>query len=48
MDRGSIAEDDNSVIDVSGQRKLYDWVQKDQGNTVLMSGIQTVGSKHWE
>lgn len=34
--------------DVSGLRKVYDWVKEDGGKTVLMSGIQTVGGKHWE
>ncbi|KAI9637553.1 S-adenosyl-L-methionine-dependent methyltransferase [Dioszegia hungarica] len=34
--------------DVSGLRKVYDWVKEDGGKTVLMSGIQTVGGKHWD
>ncbi|OCF43993.1 hypothetical protein I317_02099 [Kwoniella heveanensis CBS 569] len=38
----------NEDINVSGLRKLYDWVEKDQGKTVLMSAIQTVGGKSWE
>ncbi|WRT68557.1 uncharacterized protein IL334_005534 [Kwoniella shivajii] len=33
---------------VEGLRKLYDWIEKDKGETVLSTGIQTVGSKQWD
>ncbi|RXK35065.1 hypothetical protein M231_07685 [Tremella mesenterica] len=46
--RISRSENDNPRIDVSGLRALYDWVEKDAGRTVLMSGIQTVSEKFWE
>lgn len=35
-------------IDVTGLRRLYDWIEEDQGKTVLASGMQTVGAKSWE
>jgi hypothetical protein len=41
-------ENDQPDIDVTGLRKVYDWVEQDAGKTVLMSGIQTVGAKAWE
>lgn len=41
-------ENDEPDIDVTGLRKVYDWVEQDAGKTVLMSGIQTVGAKAWE
>ena len=31
-----------------GLRRLYDWIEKDAGKTVIASGIQTVGAKFWE
>ncbi|KAK6910817.1 hypothetical protein I203_104850 [Kwoniella mangroviensis CBS 8507] len=34
--------------EVQGLRALYDWIEQDDGKTVLSSGIQTVGSKGWE
>ncbi|WWC93432.1 hypothetical protein V866_000266 [Kwoniella sp. B9012] len=34
--------------DVQGLRALYDWIEQDNGKTVLSSGVQTVGSKGWE
>lgn len=43
-----LAESDHPEVDVKGVRALYDWLQKDGGKTVLATGIQTVGSKHWE
>jgi hypothetical protein len=43
-----VEENDNPDIDVVGLRKLYNWVEEDGGKSVLMSGIQTVGSKVWE
>ncbi|WVQ95099.1 hypothetical protein IAU59_002193 [Kwoniella sp. CBS 9459] len=44
-----ILENNNDeTTNVSGLRKLYDWVEEDQGKTVLMSAIQTVGGKSWE
>ena len=48
--RGRITESDPGAtdVDVTGLRKLYDWVQQDKGKTVMMSGIQTVGAKFWE
>ncbi|WVR09463.1 hypothetical protein IAU60_006530 [Kwoniella sp. DSM 27419] len=46
--RISLEQNDRPDIDVAGLRKMYDWVERDQGRTVLMSGIQTVGSKVWE
>ncbi|ORY35817.1 S-adenosyl-L-methionine-dependent methyltransferase [Naematelia encephala] len=46
--RIALEENDNPSIDVTGLRKLYDWVEQDQGKTVLMSGIQTVGHKFWD
>jgi hypothetical protein len=39
---------DEPELNVVGLRKLYDWVEKDNGKTVLMTCIQTVGSKSWE
>lgn len=27
---------------------MYDWVKQDNGKTVVMSGVQTVGAKSWE
>lgn len=42
------AENDDPNTDVEGLRKMYDWVQQDQGKTVVMSGVQTVGAKSWE
>lgn len=42
------AENDDPAIDVVGLRKMYDWVKQDNGKTVIMSGIQTVGAKSWE
>ncbi len=48
MERIAVEQNDDPSIDVKGLRRLYDWVEKDQGKTVLMSGIQTVGSKFWE
>jgi predicted O-methyltransferase YrrM len=35
-------------LDVTGLRKFYDWIEQDRGETVLASGIQTVGAKVWE
>ncbi|WWD19203.1 hypothetical protein CI109_103661 [Kwoniella shandongensis] len=48
--RGRIALEvnDEPSVDVTGLRKLYDWVEQDGGKTVLMSAIQTVGAKYWE
>ncbi|WVQ80048.1 hypothetical protein IAT38_002149 [Cryptococcus sp. DSM 104549] len=46
--RIALDENDDPAIDVTGLRKLYDWVEKDNGKTVLMSVIQTVGDKVWE
>ena len=48
--RGRITESDPGAtdVDVTGLRKLYDWVEQDKGKTVMMSGIQTVGAKFWE
>lgn len=43
-----VARDCDDDVNVSGMRKLYDWVKRDEGKTVLMTGIQTVGSKVWE
>jgi hypothetical protein len=50
LTRSRIAQEanDNPSIDVVGLRKMYDWVEKDAGKTVLMTGIQTVGEKSWE
>jgi hypothetical protein len=39
-------KDDNPGC--AGFRKVYDWVKEDDGRTVLMSVIQTVGAKAWE
>ena len=41
-------ENDGPGIDVSGLRRMYDWVERDKGRSVTMTGIQTVGSKVWE
>ncbi|KAK8854656.1 hypothetical protein IAR55_003395 [Kwoniella newhampshirensis] len=48
--RGRIALEvnDEPSVDVTGLRKLYDWVEQDAGKNVLMSTIQTVGAKWWE
>lgn len=48
--KGRIVQEENDEPDlnVEGLRKLFDWVEKDAGKTVLVSGIQTVGSKFWE
>ncbi|WVQ68412.1 uncharacterized protein L199_006620 [Kwoniella botswanensis] len=48
--RGKIHPDSvaDSSKDVQGLRALYDWIEQDNGKTVLSSGIQTVGSKGWE
>lgn len=47
---GRIAREpvEGDPIDVKGLRRLYDWIEQDQGKTVLASGIQTVGAKVWE
>jgi len=42
------AENETPAIDVTGLRKLFDWVEQDAGKTLLMSGIQTVGAKNWD
>ncbi|KAK4688497.1 caffeoyl-CoA O-methyltransferase, partial [Tremellales sp. Uapishka_1] len=41
-------ENDKPEIDVVGLRKMYDWIQKDDGKTVLSTAIQTVGEKTWD
>nr|XP_019011611.1 uncharacterized protein I206_03713 [Kwoniella pini CBS 10737]OCF50392.1 hypothetical protein I206_03713 [Kwoniella pini CBS 10737] len=48
--RGKIlpSSKDDPTIDVEGLRDLYDWIENDNGKTVLTSGIQTVGEKSWE
>lgn len=40
--------DGQGDFNVDGLRRMYDWVQQDAGKTVIMSGIQTVGTKFWE
>ena len=48
-DDSRVASDDAQANpDCAGFRKVYDWVEKDDGRTVLMSAIQTVGAKSWE
>ncbi|ORX38389.1 O-methyltransferase-domain-containing protein [Kockovaella imperatae] len=42
--RSNTHEDAN----IAGLRKFYDWAEKDNGKTVLLSGTQTVGAKHWD
>lgn len=46
----SIAVPDGTKVDpdCTGLRKMYDWIEKDAGKTVLASAIQTVGDKSWE
>lgn len=34
--------------DTVGLRKIFDWIEKDKGKTVLASALQTVGEKSWE
>lgn len=34
--------------DTAGLRKIFDWIEKDKGKTVIASTIQTVGGKSWE
>jgi hypothetical protein len=34
--------------DTLGLRKIFDWIEKDNGETVVASAIQTVGQKSWE
>lgn len=47
--RGQIVEDQaDGDVAVAGIRKLYDWIENDQGRTVVASGLQTVGTKGWE
>ena len=47
--QGRIARDqEKEGKDVSGLRKLYDWIEADKGKSVMASGIQTVGAKSWE
>ncbi|WWC90511.1 uncharacterized protein L201_005447 [Kwoniella dendrophila CBS 6074] len=42
------SSEQSSTIEVEGFRKLYDWLEQDNGKTVLASGIQTVSSKSWD
>ena len=46
--RGRITDGEEKSDDVIGLRRLYDWIEADNGKTVLASGIQTVGVKSWE
>lgn len=34
--------------DSAGLRKIFDWIEKDNGKTVIATTIQTVGGKSWE
>ncbi|BEI87628.1 uncharacterized protein CcaverHIS019_0103460 [Cutaneotrichosporon cavernicola] len=47
---GRIAVPDGTKIDSDcvGLRKMYDWIEKDAGKTVIASAIQTVGDKSWD
>ncbi|WVO14484.1 hypothetical protein L204_102119 [Cryptococcus depauperatus] len=46
--RIALSEEDEDDSDVKGVRALFDWIEKDNGKTVLASVTQTVGSKSWD